>query len=137
MRGLLPLIQTALAGVFTGIRTSDIFLIPDPDIIPNGVRFPCIGIKDGKVDIAELMAGAIEKTLPVEIYYYDRLTPGDTCILDYLEKGDDISDELCENYLSGYVKSTSPLSQTPIKIMYTKEGLILRRGLFYQYEKEE
>ena len=39
--------QTELAGVFSGIRTSDIFLIPDPDIIPTGVMFPCIGIKDG------------------------------------------------------------------------------------------
>jgi len=137
MRGLLPLIQTALAGVFTGIRSSDIFLIPDPDIIPHGVRFPCIGIKDGKVDISELMAGVLEKTLPVEIYCYDRLSPGDDCILEFLAKADEISDELTENYLSGYVKSVSPRSQTPIKIMYTKEGLILRKGLFYQYEREE
>jgi hypothetical protein len=136
MKGLLPLIQTALADVFTGIRTSDIFLIPDPDIIPNGTRFPCIGIKDGKVDISELMGDVLEKTLPAEIYYYDRLTPGDTCILDFLEKGDDINVKLKENYLSGYVKSTSPRSETPIKIMYTKKGLILRRGLFYQYERE-
>ena len=137
MRGLLPLIKTALAGVFTGIRSSDIFLIPEPSIIPDGVRFPCIGIKDGKVDISELMGNVLEKTLPVEIYYYDRLTQGDDCILDFLEKGDDIHDELTENYLSGYVKSTSPRSETPVKTMYTKKGLILRKGLFYKYEREE
>ncbi|MBU1193965.1 MAG: hypothetical protein KKE62_01970 [Proteobacteria bacterium] len=135
MRQLIQLIQTQLSGVVD--RDTDILLIADPDIIPAGVRFPCVGIKDGKTDISELAGGVLEKSLPVDVYYYDRLQPGDDCITDFLLLGETISAKLTENYLAGYVKAVSPVSETPIRVMYTKSGLILQKGLSYQYETEE
>jgi hypothetical protein len=134
MRGLLAAIKTALSGVFTGLRDSDILFIPDANLLPDGCRFPCIGIKDGKMAVSEMMGGAIEKKCPVEVYYFDKLRPGDDCMLDFLDRGDEIFDALRDNLLDGYVREVSPLSATPINLMYTKAGLILRKGLFFEYE---
>lgn len=135
MRQLIQLVKTALSGVIE--RDVDILLIADPDIIPVGVKFPCVGIKDGKTDISELMGGVIEKSLPLDVYYYDKLQPGDDCIINFLALGETISAKLKKNYLSDYVKSVSPVSETPIRVMYTKAGLILQKGLSHQYEREE
>jgi len=68
------------------------------------------------------------------VYYFDKLRPGDDCILDFLDRGDEIFDALRDNLLAGYVREVSPLSATPVNLMYTKTGLILRKGLFFEYE---
>ena len=134
MRGLLEAIKAELSGVFTGLRDSDIYYLPDANLLPEGCRLPCIGIKDGKTQISELMGDALEMIYPVEVYYFDKLKPGDDSILDFIDQGDEILDTLKKNYLSGYVREVSPISATPINLMYTRTGLILRKGLFFEYE---
>lgn len=134
MRGLLEAIKKELSGVFTGLRDSDIFFIPDANLLPEGCRLPCIGIKDGKTQISELAGDSLEKIYPVEVYYFDKLKPGDDCILDFIDRGDEIFDALRDNLLSGYVREVSPMSATPVNLMYTRTGLILRKGLFFEYE---
>ena len=137
MRGLFEAIKAALSGVFTGLRDSDILFLPDANLLPEGVRLPCIGIKDGRMRISELMGDTLEMIYPIEVYYFDALKNGDDCILNYLDKTDDIFDALKANRLGGYVREVSPISATPINLMYTKKGLILRKGLFFEYEKYE
>ncbi|OGV64130.1 MAG: hypothetical protein A2283_12425 [Lentisphaerae bacterium RIFOXYA12_FULL_48_11] len=137
MKGLLLAIKNELSGLFTGLRDSDIYLLPDANILPDGARLPCIGIKDGKTGISELPCDTLLNTLPVEVYCFDKLVSGDDCILDFLDKGKLIFDKLRGNDLTGYVREVSPISATPIDLMYTKTGLILRKGYFFEYEKLE
>lgn len=137
MKELLTKIRDELKGVIPGIRDSDVFLTIDSGLIPEGARFPCIGIKDGKTLISELPAETIEKALAVEIYLYDRAIPGDERVLAYLDRGKSISVRLRENYLADYVAAVSPVSETPIKLMYNKKGLIMMKGFFFDYEKQE
>lgn len=137
MRGLFEAVKTELSGVFTGLRDSDILFLPDANLLPEGARLPCIGIKDGTTRISELMGDTLEKIYPVEIYYFDKLKPGDDSILDFMDRGDDIFDALKNNHLGGYVREVSPISATPVNLMYTRTGLILRKGIFFEYEIQE
>ncbi len=136
MKELLTELKEDLTGVFPGLRKSDIFFTVSPDIIPGGVRFPCIGIRAGEEIEHDAMGGADEKELEVEIYYYDKLVPGDSCILNFIEKGDTIKVKLDSNTVAGYEVSPKPRKKTPIFMMYKEKELLLRRGLFYQYERE-
>lgn len=136
MKGLLLAVQTKLREI-SGPRDSDIFLSPDKDIIPESAKFPCIGIKDGEVDRSDLTGGVTELTLPVEIYVYDRLIKNDEAILSVLDLTAKVHEELKEGYLEDYVKSVSPGRETPIQLLYRKNGLVLRKTIFYEYEREE
>lgn len=137
MRQLIINVKAALSGVLPDLRDRDIVLLPEADLLPEGVRLPCIGIKDGRTDFHELAAEALEVDLQLEVYLFDRLIPGDDCILDFLAQGDLVYNRLKGNLLSGYVREVSPVSATPIFLTYSKKGSILRKGFFFQYEREE
>jgi len=136
MKGLLLAIQTSLRQL-TGPRDKDVFLSPDKDIIPEKSKFPCIGIKDGSVDRSSLMGEVTDMTLPVEIYVYEKLIQNDQAILSVFDLTAGIHEKLKGNYLGEYVKSASPGKETPIQLLYQKNGLILRKTIFYEYEREE
>lgn len=129
--------QENLYGVLDGMRNRDVFLTADPDIIPATAAFPCIGIKDGKTDFADRSGGVTSEGLNLEIYYYDKLRSGDEYHLEFLKKGKLIFERVKGNRLEGYVMDVSPVSATPIKVLYTKKGLLLRKGLFFKFEREE
>ena len=137
MKQLLEHLILQMQAVFTDLRNRDIHLLVNPDILPLGAKFPCIGIKDGRVQISELPGKTEELTLPVEIYIYDQLKPGNTYILKFLDRAQMIRQRLKDNLLDGYVRDVSPMTETPITLMTRKHGLVLRKGLFYQYEREE
>lgn len=136
MKALLLAIQTSLRTI-TGPRDSDIFLSPDKDIILKGSQYPCIGIKDGKVDRVALMGGVTELKLPVEIYVYEKLVKDDHAILSVLDLTKSVHGKLKDNLLGGYVKDVTAGDETPIQLMYQADGLILRKTCFYEYEREE
>ncbi len=136
MKGLLLAIQTKLREI-SGPRRSDVFLSPDKDIIPDTALFPCIGIKDGQVDRSELMGDVTELTLPVEIYVYEKLIKNDTAILSVFDLTALIHGKLKPSSLEEYVKEVSPGKESPIQLMYRKNGLILRKTISYEYEREE
>lgn len=47
METLLIAIRDTLQAQMTGYRDGDIYITPDTGFIPQGVKTPCIGIKDG------------------------------------------------------------------------------------------
>jgi len=136
MKALLLAVQAKLREI-SGPRDSDIFLSPDKDIIQESAQFPCIGIKDGKVDRAGLMGGVTELKLPIEIYVYEKLIKDDHAILSVLDLTQSVHGKLEDNLLGGYVKEVTASSETPIELLYRKNGLILRKTIFYEYEREE
>jgi len=136
MKDLILAIQTSLREI-PGPRDSDIYLSPDKDIIPESAKFPCIGIKDGRVERSDLMGGVTELTLPVEIYVYDKLVKNDKAILSIFDLTRQVHGKLKKSSLGEYVKSVSPKQETPIQLMYRKSGLVLRKTISYEYEREE
>lgn len=67
MRVLLPAVQLVLKDLPLLRRASDCYLTPDINWLPTGVRFPCLGIKDGGVIREELAGEMIGLTMTVEL----------------------------------------------------------------------
>lgn len=138
MKDLLTKVKAALSGVLTGLRDSDIIILASSDLLPGSVRLPCIGIKDGRTTYHELPSDTLETELPVEVYLFDQYETGEDCVLDYMDKGDQVFERLRDNLLSGYVRDVSPESATPIFLLYTdSRGPLLRKGFFFKYETQE
>lgn len=72
---LLLAVQARLQSQITYIRKGDIFITPDHLILPPGVVFPCIGIKDGVMEyIQETLPENDDRTFMVRIAAYQNLT---------------------------------------------------------------
>ena len=63
------------------ITDTNIFISVDPDILPNGVTFPAIGVKDSDIEFLMEEAETWESTYYVDIIIYVALTANDDCIL--------------------------------------------------------
>ena len=74
--------------------------------------------------------------LPVEIHIYEELGDDDRAIISVFDLTGMVHDLLSEDYFEGYVKDVEPGEETPVELLYRKDGMILRKTLFYQYERE-
>lgn len=137
MKTLLQKIKTEIQAI-EGVRDIDVYLSVDSGIVPERVKFPCIGIKDGAVERSELMSECVEETFEVDIHIYQRLLKGEDEVETILDIAEKIHDALTENYLDGYIKGVTGEKETPIQVMYKSgmDALILRKTLSYQYQKE-
>ena len=81
MKALLTAIQTQLRTDLTTIRDSDIYIAPHENYIPNQVRPPCVGIKDGRIVRKELTGGMMEVTLDVTIAIFVHLAKDEASIM--------------------------------------------------------
>jgi hypothetical protein len=136
VKTLLTTIQALIRGI-DGIGDADVFISADKGLTPRGARFPCIGIKDGQVERSFLMGDRTELTLPVEIYIYQQLKVSDKEILDVFDIASQVHALLQDNYLDGYVKDVEPGRETPVQLLYQDTGMVMRKTLFYQYNREE
>ncbi|MBI9092300.1 MAG: hypothetical protein JEZ12_24055 [Desulfobacterium sp.] len=137
MRNLMLNIQALLREKLNDVRNRDVFLSPDLSIVPESVKFPCIGIKDGKVGRKELSGGVLELTLPVEIAVYERLIRESETVLNTLAVCEAVHIALKGNYLGDYVKAVTSRDESPTQVLYKKQALILRKIVPYTYEREE
>lgn len=137
MKTLLTSIRTALQTSIADVRSRDIFLTPDADMLPESAKLPCIGIKDGKLTRTELMGGCTEKNMPVEISVYVRLLRDDEAIEALLDICESAVDALADNLLNDYVKEVSVGDETPIHLLFQKDAMIIRKTIFMQYVREE
>ncbi len=135
MKDLLLSIRTRLRTI-EGLRASDVFLSADKNLVPPGTRYPAVGIKDGRMQRKFLLGGVTEMILPVEIHIYEELGDDDRAIISVFDLTGMVHDLLSEDYFEGYVKDVEPGEETPVELLYRKDGMILRKTLFYQYERE-
>lgn len=137
MKDLLLKIQAELKAV-SGVRDRDIFILADTGIIPERAKFPCIGIKDGKLTRHEAMGGAVTLEMDVSIGIYGHLVRDDAEVLEVLELAGRVHDALGDNELAGYVRGVSPVAESPVQVLYKKgmDSLMLRKILSYEYERE-
>ncbi|WP_035238147.1 hypothetical protein [Desulfobacter vibrioformis] len=139
MDRLLPQIQAFCKETFDWVRKSDVTLVPAPGMIPEGVGFPFIGIKDGAVGIHHDLTGNVqEQDLVVDIYIYDRLGQAETNIKGLHEKVRDVCEKLTDQVFTGGILSAVPTTLMPVDLLLThKKGLVIRRGLRFKYGREE
>lgn len=137
MIDLLLKIKSHLRVELSGVRDVDIFLSPNLEVIPPGIGFPAIGIKDGKVNRVELSSDVEELSLPVEIAVYERFIKDETAIINLHTIAGDVRAALKDELFDGYVKAISGPNETPVVLLARKDALILRKILSYTYEKEE
>lgn len=81
MKALLNAIKEELQGRLHGVRKSDIFITPHPNLIPAGTMFPAVGIKDGAVDREALMGNALDRDLSVSLIPYVQAFPDEKSIM--------------------------------------------------------
>jgi len=136
MNGLITAIQTKLREI-SGIREPDVFLSPDPDVIPQSSGFPCIGIKDGKVLRSDLSGGVTELTMNADVIIYEKVAREEASIRKVLSLTGQVHDALDEYLLDGYVKDVVPGNEDPIRLMYREKALVLRKIIPYQYFRED
>ncbi len=115
----------------------DIFLSADKDLIPADSKFPAIGIAGGGINRKENFALVDELSLPVEIHIYEKMIRDDASILSVFDLTKAVHDALAYNYLAGHVKEISQGPETPIQLLYRRNGLMLRKTITYEYIREE
>jgi len=146
MKALLTAIQTQLRTDLTTIRDSDIYIAPHENYIPNQVRPPCVGIKDGRIVRKELAGGMMEVTLDVTIAIFVHLAKDEASIMGdtatgkkgVLEIGEDVHTSLDESLLgiTGMQEAFSP-SESGSELFGDEKETLQRKLITYQYVMEE
>ena len=147
MKDLLTAIQTQLRTDLTTIRDADIYITPHENYIPNQVRPPCVGIKDGTIVRRELAGGMMEYILNVAISVFVQLHKSEAAVIGdaasgkkgVLEIADDIHASLDENLLdiTGMQEAVSDPTEAGSELFGNEEEGLQRKVIKFQYVKEE
>lgn len=146
MKELLTAIQTQLRTSLTYVRDSDVFITPHENYIPSGVKFPCVGIKDGDVDGTDLMGGCEENKLSVTIIPYVQLAKSEAAVMGdaatgkngIIEISDDIKTALDGNFLGIAGMQDASCKKSKASEMFGDERDTLQRKIITAtYEKQE
>lgn len=142
MKDLLEAIKTQLKTDLTYVRGSDIFITEDERVIPDTVKFPAVGLKDGEITYDVEYQGAKENSelLVKHIAYVQLEKPeasvmGDTStekkgVLDIIA---DIKESLRDNKLSGQVNEVWLVSEAESELLADEELAIQMKILTMRY----
>lgn len=88
VRELLTAVQARVREALDYVRDTDVFVTPDVDFIPHGVRLPAVAIKDGPVQVREQIAGLEERVMRVGlVVWVDLADPEATVMGASAERG--------------------------------------------------
>lgn len=142
MHHLLPAIKTALEAI-TGV---DVFVTPDENFLPNNVRLPAIGIKDGAIRRAQGAGMTQMSTLEVKVIPWVFLAKAGASILGdasssqpgIIALGDAIHTVLDDNLLGiAGVESAFSSGESGSTLGIMDAGDIVNKVITYTYEKQE
>jgi len=146
MKALLTAIKARLQQDLSYVRASDVFITEDEHMIPEAVKFPAIGIKDGVIVRRELAGGMLEITLNVNVVIWVKLLKDEATIMGdaatgkkgVLEIEDDIHEALDENLLdiTGMQEAFSP-EPSASELFGDETEAVQRKVVGYRYVKEE
>lgn len=146
MKELLNAIKAQLQTDLTYIRDGDIYITPHENYIPNHVRPPCVGIKDGPVVKEHLMGGCARYSMSVSIVAFVQLAKDEASIIGdsstskkgVLDISDDIETSLDDNLLSITGMQAALCSGSAESELFGDERETLQRKIITcNYEKEE
>ncbi len=143
MDTLLPSIQQHLQNKLEGFRDSDIYITPDLQFLPQGVKMPCIGIKDGKVEHKYLAAGEMEYSMTVRLIMFLDLTKRKEAIvggrwgLGILQINKQLTSLLENNNLGNPAIQEARIIEDPESKFYLGKGkeMYQRKELVLKYTK--
>ena len=130
MKALLTAIKSQLKADLTYVRGSDVFIAEDERVIPDTVKFPAVGLKDGEITYDVEYQGAKESSeLFVKHIAYVQLEKpeasiiGDTStdkkgVLDIIA---DIKESLRDNKLSGQTDEVWLVSESESELLADEE----------------
>jgi len=146
MKALLTAIKTQLQTDLTYVRASDIFITEDENLIPEAVKFPAVGLKDGPVQRIEMIGGMMEYRMTVKIIALVQLTKPEAAIMGDTSTGKkgildleaDIHESLDENLLSitGMTSAVALANQAESEVFGDDVEVIQRKIIGYEYVKE-
>lgn len=109
MEELLTEIQSKLQIDISDIRKQDIYITPAIFWVPDQIKIPCIGIKDGHIKRKDLAGGMQEVTLNVHIIILISIFKGEAAIIGtnsrkgILRHAKDIEESLLESYAASFL----------------------------------
>lgn len=146
MKELLNTVRSQLQDDLNYVRDNDVFVTEDEHLLPETVRFPAVGLKDGPISRRELPGGMWEVTMSVDLLVYVQLMKDGATVMGdaaagkkgVLEIEDDVHVSLDENLLSitGMQSAFSPNSG-PSELFGEENEAVQRKKITYRYVKEE
>lgn len=142
MKDILTYIKNLLPTEVSGIK--DIEIIPDPDMIPERVRFPFVGIKDGDIT----SDGGLDPitSFEVRLYIYVQIKKPEASIIGsgdavgVLELSEDVLnglDTLGNLGLSGIINNYRADTSYASVTGENEAGFIQRKEVRYIYKKNQ
>jgi len=128
------------------IADTNIFIVPDEDIIPITATFPAIGIKDGAIDRDMDTESSWDVSMTVSIIIYQQLKEGESPIIGYddpkiygiLDIAAAIYASLNENNLSlSGVYDARCIEESESETVGFKELVLQKKKLIFEYSKTE
>ncbi|MDD4060461.1 MAG: hypothetical protein PHW08_07160 [Kiritimatiellae bacterium] len=150
MKTLVQAIQTALknSATLSYVSDTDIFIVPDEDIVPVTCTLPAIGIKDGPIarDMEATASGSKlnwDMRWQVHVLLYVEMTAGETpvvgqtsptAIKGILDIANDVNTILSENYLSvsGIIDAYC-VAESESELIGYPDLQILKKRLTFEY----
>jgi len=146
VKALLTAIKTQLQADLGYVRASDVFITEHENLIPDAVKFPAVGIKDGPVVRIEMIGGMMEYRMTVKIVALVQLTKPEAAIMGdsvtgrkgILDMEADVHESLDENLLSitGMTAAVAAANQSESEMFGDEVEVIQRKIIAYEYTKE-
>lgn len=138
MKTLLTAIKDQLINQLSFVRASDIVITEDAQLLPKGMMFPAVMIKDGEVTNQDETNQTMAQSLQVEITVYARILRaeasimGDTGVLA-LEQW--VIDALRGNDLGLGFWRAFPIRQLPSMLFGDEQQMVQAKTIIFEYNR--
>lgn len=146
MKALIEAIRARLQSGLGYVRAADVFVTEDDNLIPEAVKFPAVGLKDGAIARTELAGGWWRVNPAVRLVVWVQLQKTEAGVMGddasgqkgVLEIADDIHALLDQNLLGieGMQGAFSP-SEGESQFVGDEQLVLQRKVIEYRYELEE
>jgi hypothetical protein len=140
METILKALKSAIPAAMKEIK--GIYVLPDPDLLPDSVQYPCVGLRDGDSDFSEGMNNTEEEKGSVLIYVYVQILKEEASIMgEGSKKGvlrlvKDLRAALNWSTLGGIVKHLyCPEAMASETMLKDENVFIQRKGCRFVYER--
>lgn len=141
MKAVLESLKILIPKQMADIRAA--YIVPDPDLLPSVVQYPCVGIKDGGQSFSEGVDQTESQTGIVLIYIYQQILKEEASIMGgggkkgILELKDDLRSLLNWNTLDDIINYGYIGEVLPSETMFAGENIFVQRiGCKFNYEVE-
>ena len=144
MKDLLNAIKSALQADLTYVRDSDVYVTEDENLIPEGVKFPAVGLKDGTVGYVYEYQGAgpsadfvVTVIAYVELAKKEASIMGDTAtgkkgVLDVIA---DVATSLGSKLLSGQANEARLVAESASELVTDEELAVQKKSVTVRYAR--